>query len=132
MRNVLDQPVDRIVGVGALVDSLPGFARRTLHDKLPFGLKAAANVLKGEDVSFLNLFFQRAAEKSPIDVVDAIRSAIEKNRQRITVRLWRIDDRVQLDAVTHGNHLFDLIEPGGRVRRLCGLSAKRNRREKEQ
>src|SRR6266850_497673 len=112
MRNVLDQPVDRVVGVGALVDSLPGFTRRTLHDKLPFGLKTAANVLKGEDVSFLNLFLQRPAGKGPIDVIDAVRGAIEKNRQRITMRLWRIDYRVQLDAVAHRDHLFDLLETG--------------------
>ena len=56
VRDVLGQPINRVVCVGTFVDRIwiARAARRTLHHKLPFGLKLTANILKGKDESFLN------------------------------------------------------------------------------
>ena len=41
------------------------------------------------------------------------------------MRLWRIDDRVELHAIAHRDHLLDLVETGGRILWLLGLRVKR-------
>src|SRR5213080_70858 len=107
---------------------IAGTARWTLHHKLSFGFELAPNVLEREDESFLNQFLQRA-RKASVNIIDAVRRAVEENRQRFTMGFWRIDDRVEFDTIAHGNHLFDLIEAGRRVRRLCVLRVKRGVRE---
>src|ERR1700732_2708897 len=53
VRNIFYQPVDRVVGVRAFVDSL-GVAllmQRAKHDELTFGAIAAANILKRKDIA---------------------------------------------------------------------------------
>jgi len=53
VRHVFNEPVDRVVGVGALVDRVrvAFVTRRTDHYELPFGLKLAADVLEDEGVT---------------------------------------------------------------------------------
>ena len=99
-----------------------------MHHKLPFGFELSTNVLEREDESFVNQILQGTG-KAAINIIDTVRSAIKENRQRVAMRLGSVDDRVQLHAVAHGNHLLDLVEAGGRILWLCGLSDKRNRRE---
>ena len=54
--NVLDQPIDRVIRVRALVNRLRFLpvAHRAVHQKLSFGTEASANVLEYEDVSIFN------------------------------------------------------------------------------
>ena len=53
--DVLHEPIGGVVGVGAFVGGLrvASIARRTLHQELPLGLEAAADVLEHEDVAVL-------------------------------------------------------------------------------
>ncbi len=72
VRHVLQQPFDRVVGVGAFIDGLVvlRIARLPEHDELPFGLESPANVLADDDVSICvnsgNAAASRAELKSPI------------------------------------------------------------------
>src|SRR5712691_4990765 len=86
VRDIFDHPIDRVVSVSAFVDhrGIAGPARWTLHHELPFGLELAPNVLESEDESFLNQFLQRT-RKAAINIIDAVWSAIKKNRQRIAM-----------------------------------------------
>jgi hypothetical protein len=54
-RHVPQQPLDRIVAVGALVDRLgvPPVARRPQHHEVAFGAEPTADVLEDEDEAFL-------------------------------------------------------------------------------
>ena len=72
--HVLDQPLDRVVGVGRLVDALLvlGEARGAVHDELPLGLVLPADVLEGEDVAVGDQFSVVAVEPLRAPAADAV------------------------------------------------------------
>ena len=103
--HIVDHPFDGVVGVGAFVDALGvvPIARRALHHELAFGLEAAADVLKGEDVAIGNQV-RIAGQQRFLLVGSAVRSTLQQDRKRAAGLAWRKEDGVQLDAVAHGNH----------------------------
>ena len=81
--NVLDQPVDGVVGVGGFVGVLrvgEVHLRRELEDALRF--EAAAQVLEDEDVAVRHQFLQTRRDRRGRLRWDAIRRARDQNRQR--------------------------------------------------
>ena len=120
VRNVFDEPVDAVVGVRAFIDGL-GIVRVAnwpLHDEFAFRAVAAANVLKDEDVAFRN-HFRVAAEFAAVAllvVAQAIRRALKDHGQRLRGGFWRINFRVQLQAVARRDHDVSFVEE----RRIVG------------
>jgi hypothetical protein len=104
-------------------------AQRAQHHKLAVGLEPAANVLEGENVTVFDQFLKYAAGKGAISAVDAVRRALKENRQRFAMRLRGVNDRMQLDTVAHGNHLFNLFET---LRRIGWIFLTVNRRGGDQ
>ena len=113
VRHVLDEPVDRVVGVAGLVDVF-ALLRRIVGadvDELPLGHVTAAHVLKDEDVARL-VVERRLAEPGPV-LVFAIRSHAvgrARHQHRVFLRLiFRdVDGGEELDAVAHRDLVFVL------------------------
>ena len=115
--NVLDQPVDGVVGVGALVGvlgaALHGLVRAD-HDVVAFAQIAAANVLIDEDE-----FLAREQLEGPsagavlVDAVgrDAVAGALHHDRVRLSLGdvFGNVDRGEELDAVAHGDAVFELV-----------------------
>ena len=85
--HVLQQPLDGVVGVGALVDGLGilAIARLAQHDELPFGLEPAANVLQHEDVADRGKIDQRRRDAGRGVLADAVGRPLKDDRQRSSV-----------------------------------------------
>src|SRR5262245_41137047 len=51
--DIFEQPIDRVVRVGAFIDSVLvlRIARLPEHDELPLGLEPPANILRDDDVA---------------------------------------------------------------------------------
>ena len=118
--DVLEQPLDRVVGVAGLVH--PGRIRRIVerpvHEELPLAAVAAADVLGDEDVAVGR---EEAVVVTHDRIAgDAVRRAREQERQRVPDVAWRADAGVEVDAVTDG----DLDEAAGVG---CGRQALRDR-----
>src|SRR5690349_21278768 len=100
-RNIGQQPLDRVVGVGALVHAF-GIARivqRAIHDELSLALVPAADILRHEDVA--------VGSKEPIALrhygvtLDAVRRAGEQKRQWTLRRIRLAYAGVEMDAVSY-------------------------------
>ena len=122
--DILDQPVDCVVRVGAFVDRVRvfGIARVALHDERAFGAVAAADVLKDEDVAVGNhlaveIELPRVAF---LIVCEAVGSAREEEWERLLGVFRDVNFGVELDAVARGNHHVGFAEYGGVVGRLGG------------
>ena len=126
--DVLEQPVDRVVGVAALVDVLRPLGRvvRPHVDERPLRHPAAANVLVDEDVPFLAEQRRRAKVAGILIVAvgpDAGLRAGQQDRVLAARVLRGVDRGEEADAVAHG----DLVLGLGVVRLdvLDALSRKR-------
>ena len=118
--HVLQQPVNGVVGVGALVErrSVALGARRALHDERAFGSELPADVLEDEDVAFVGERLEVGSEV-PCGAGDAVRRPLEDDRQRPRRVPRREDLRAQPHAVARRNHHVDYFEAvGGGVDRL--------------
>ena len=111
--HVLHQPVDRVVGVGALVD--PALVERPGdgpgHDERALGAMQPPDVLDGDDVPVLGELLVHRRQ----DVLDPLAGVAERVRVRVVGRarqqhrrvgraLLHHDDRVELGAVAHRDH----------------------------
>ena len=108
VRDILYEPVDRVVGIGALVDSL-GILRivnGAEHHEFAFGAIAPANVLEHKDVA-IGVHLGVAA-----DILDgnAVGGALEEDWERARDLLGCVDLGVELHSVAHGNHDFFFVE----------------------
>src|SRR5581483_1580397 len=83
--NILEQPLNGVVGVGALIRALGigGRARRALHDECPLRFESAAQVLEDEDVAVGDQLVEVSAVGPALVFGDAIRSARIEKRQRL-------------------------------------------------
>ena len=110
--NILEQPVDGVVKVGAVVDVLFGFFVvdvRAHLDERALGHVAAAHVLVDENVSRL-VEVGRGTELRAVEVDaiwrNAIRSAIDQERVGVRSVLGNVDSGEEADAVAHGDTVF--------------------------
>ena len=114
--SVLHQPVDRVVGVGGVIDRRRVLrpAQRPVHHVVAFRAVLAADVLHHADVAALDDHFQRVvvagehrrqvgAVRVAGEVVRVVRRARQQDR-RAPGALRHQDDGVQLHAVAHRNH----------------------------
>ena len=114
--DVREQPVYRVVRVGAFVDRLrvAPLAGRSEHDELALGRVAPADVLEREDVAVVRERPVIAAQRVA-GVGDAVGRAREDDRQR-PLRSLRHEDRgVQLDPVARRDHDLGQVEPRGGI-----------------
>ncbi len=123
--NVLHQPVDGVVSVGALVDvrrALLPLAVGSHVDEFPFREEAPPNVLPGEDIG-------RAVEARPGEVAEGsivVRSVMLDSVPRPVhqdgvsgARVFRhVDGGIETDAVAHRNPELEFLERGFRIGRL--------------
>ena len=137
---ILDQPVDGVVGVGALVGvlgaALDGLVRAD-HDVVAFAHVAAADVLVDED-EFLAREQLGGPERGAvlIDAVgrDVVAGALHHDRVGAAVGedvLGDVDGGEELDAIAHGDAVFELgvvlADVGGGVRSAGGCGSNRGR-----
>jgi len=118
--HVLEQPVDRVVGIGALVQRLrvARRARRALHHERAFGSELAADVGEHEDVALVCQRLEVHVEGVG-RVRDAVRRPRHDDRQRLPLILRDKHLRVQAHAVARRNHHITDVEPiGGRGLRV--------------
>ena len=137
--NVVDQPVDGVVGVGGFVDG-GGILRPVdgaVHHVVALGAVFAADVLDDADVAALDddvgrvvVAVENRAEVGALEVRGEFVGAVGRAREqdwRARCAFRHQDDRVQPDAVAHGDHDFAacVVEAaGGRLqfrRRLAGI-----------
>ena len=126
-RHILEQPLDRVVRIGALVErrGIARRARRALHDERPFGTELSAQVLKREDVAFVGQRLE-IRDKVAGGTVDAVRRALHDDRQRCGLGGRREDLRVKTHAVSHCDHHVADGEPVGDVRILQARERRRD------
>ena len=115
--NVLDEPVDGVVGVGALVGIFGAALDRLVgadDDVIAFAHVAAADVLVGEDEFFAGEEFG-GAEGGAVLVGavgrDVVAGALEHDGVGLVVGegvLGDVDGGEELDAVAHGDAVFEL------------------------
>lgn len=105
--DILREPVDRVEGVRAFVklELRIGRAQWALHHERAFRAKPAPDVLEHKYVTVFGEFLQVAREV-PRPVGDAVRSAQHDERQRLGVFVGGDDDRVQLRAIAHREHVL--------------------------
>ena len=124
--NVLDQPVDGVVGVGALVNLLRGHFQlmRPHVDELPLRHALAAHILKNDDVVCAGEAGGGAerARKVVFAVRDAVGSALHNNRVRFAGRFRRVNHCKEGHAVAHGNARFLTCVVRFHVERLCRIA----------
>ena len=147
VRHLLHQPIDRVVGIGALIN----VPRPGLHllvwthvDKFAFRTVAPAHVLQHEDELLLRVMLERP---SGIEVTvftvgfQTVRRARQQDRPRLRFVLRRIDGSEKPHAVAHRDFVFEfgvvLAEVGfgdflGLGFCLIGLSAGAGRAEGQQ
>src|SRR5690242_14910936 len=122
VRDIFDQPVDRVISVGCLVHGirvLKVHVRR--QQKLSFRLEPPAKILAYEDVAVLHQLLQRLRNCLRRLLWDAIWGAPQQNRQRTSLVGGSSNYRLEMDAVAHGNHHFLELERRLSVWRLGGL-----------
>ena len=113
VRNVLHEPVDGVVGVGALVDFFRALVwiERADVNVITFGAIAAADVLRDEDELVLRQFAE-GAERIAVVVravgLQRIRRAREHDGPRLRIILRHIDASEELHAVAHGDAMLEL------------------------
>ena len=146
LRDVLHQPVNRVVGVGRVIDGrrIQRSVQRTVHHVVPLGSMLAPNVLHDADVPAVHDDVGGvvvAAEDWPKmralrvarQHVGVVRRARQENGRPLRAP-GHEDDRVQLDAVAHRDHhvALGVVEAFGRRakgrRRLTWEGLARRRR----
>jgi len=117
--DVLDQPVDGVVGVGAFIDRLrvAGLAGGTLHHEVALGPELPANVLVNEDVALVRERLVVGVEVAG-SALNSVGRAFEDNRQRPGLAARREDLGMQALAVAHGDHHVAHFEAISGVRLL--------------
>ncbi len=116
--DILNQPFDGVVRVGALVDvlraALDGLVRPD-DDVIAFAHVAAANVLVDEDEFLAREEFGRPEIGAVlIDAVGrhAVAGALHQDRVSLPLRddvLGDVDRREELDAIAHRDETFELV-----------------------
>ncbi len=118
LRNVFHQPVDRVIGVGGMIDrrGIQRAAQGARHHVIAFGAILAADVLDNADVAAFEDDFEcvvvaveagseMRAVRARGEIVGVVRRARKKNG-RVPGALRHEDNGMQLNAVAHGNHHF--------------------------
>src|SRR5579859_3979677 len=95
VRNILDQPVDGVVGVGAFVHGflIAGIGRGVQHFKFACGAVAPTNILKDKNVAVgkhVGVAVKTVAH-TPVASGNSVRSSFEKYRQRFLGVLRRVN-----------------------------------------
>jgi hypothetical protein len=119
LRDILEEPVDGIVRIGALIQGLrvSFITRRALHDEGPLGAELAADVLEDEEVTFLGQRPVIGGEEA-LGTSYAIGGPPEDDRE-VFGPVFRLEDPgVQANAVAHRDHGFG-DEEAGVLRRRC-------------
>src|SRR5215216_6843814 len=119
-RDVRQEPLDRVVGIGALVHALriARIVERAIHDELPLALVPAPDILRHEDVAVCG--------KEPIALgnygitSDAIGRASEQKREWCAGSVRLTHTGVEMNAVSYGNR-----HEAAAVRRWSTLAAGR-------
>ena len=103
VRHMLDEPVDRVVGVGAFVGARMAGAGRTVHVERALGAKAATDVLEDEDVAAQAQIM--GAPRHAGVAAGLVRRARHQDRQRPTEPgpMWDFDHSEQVYSVTRGD-----------------------------
>ena len=123
---VLDEPVDRVPGVGRLVDLgvIERADERAIHDVIALGAVLAADILHHADVAAGNndvlrivVPVQFRAKVRALGIcrrgARVVRRARHEDR-RVAGAFGNKDHRVQLDAVPHrDHHVAPRVVPGG-------------------
>src|SRR5579871_3680517 len=94
--DVLQQPLDGVVGVGAFVERLGilRLARLAQHYELALGTEASANILRHEDETFRGEFGKARGKSRAIQLTRSVRRAKQKERKRFAGVVGREDLRV--------------------------------------
>ena len=114
--HVGEQPFDRVVGVGALVDRLRvlAIARLPQHHERALGLEPPADVLQHDDVAVGRAVRRGAAADAGGRVLtDAVRRAREDDRQRLGDAGRHVHLGVEANAVAHRDHVLGARERRG-------------------
>ena len=103
---VQEQPRYGVVGVGTFVDGFRAvvISERTAHDELAFTLVAATNIFANVDVAVAGQLRTGAEKPRASGLVNAVRGALDQERNRGRDVRGPEDNRVELDAVAHGDH----------------------------
>ena len=105
--NVLQQPVDGVIGVSGLVGCFGVLlidVRR--KQERAFRLEAATEVLNHEDVAICHEFFQVGRYLIWRAIRNTIRSTAQENRQRAALAYRRKNYGLQVHAIAHRDHHF--------------------------
>src|SRR3989442_12091687 len=112
VRHVRQQPRDRVVRVGALVDRLCVFRipRLAKHDERAVRLEAAADVLLHDYAAGGDEMRERRRDASRSQRTGAVQRAQQNDRQRLARLLRRVHLRIELHAIPHRDHRLDAGE----------------------
>jgi hypothetical protein len=139
-RNGFEQPLDGVVGVAALVHVLGGTLRRperTQDLELALGAELPADILEDEDVA-VAIELLGGAKYAPVLVrlvgANGVRRAKEHDRVRARGVARLVDDREQLHAIAHGDHVvaFDVVLFDIEGGLLCCQATGNRRRDEEE
>ena len=116
VRQVFDQPIDRVVGVGRFVDTrgITGCPSRPNHRERAFGAVLPPNILANDQILIAN---QRgiALQLTATGRLSVIRRSDQQDRKRRGRRLRAPDHRIELDAVAHRDHRDAVLIVGRRA-----------------
>ena len=112
-RDMVNQPIDRVVGVGRLVD---GFRVAQVHLRRQFEralrLETPAQILENEDISVLRQFLEVGRNRLRSFIRHSVWGALEKNGERLSLADGGQDHGLQTDAIPHRHHDFLVLERG--------------------
>src|SRR5436190_18311292 len=120
LRHVFDKPVDRVVRIGALVGRLriPLIARRTVHQKVALGIVAATNILKHENIIFLNEL--RISTRAPgLRSLYTVGRPFKKYRGGTGLMFGRKNNGKELYSIAHRDQGLGPLVRNPRVRLWC-------------
>jgi hypothetical protein len=133
-RDVLQDPLDRVVRVGRLVDRarVALVADRPQHHELSLGLRPSPDVLEHEDVAVLGqlgVVGPEGVHEALLVVGQAVGRPRQQDRKLLPDGLRHVDLGVEPDAVAHPHHRLDLVEGQAGVRRGLGSGQGREQHE---
>ena len=134
LRDVLHQPVDRVVGVGRVIDGRRVLrpVQRAIHHVVALGAVLSAHVLDRADVAALDddlggvvVAVQARAQVRAVGAARERGGVVGRAREqdrRVPGALRHEDDGMQLHPVTHGDHhvalhVVEAVGGGGECRR---------------